>query len=149
MPGLSFSHELGCAIERGQKKITSRLSNEHNIKAGDILHLWVKQRAPKGTPNRRKIGEAKCLAVLEWIVSYYGVDMPYHHQDVFELAYNCEFEDAPAFYMYLAKLQGFDTWAAFCDCLYSLGITEVKQPSGEKLSLICWDEVDFDKGYKR
>jgi hypothetical protein len=60
MAGLSFS-VFKNKILNGSKRQTIRGIRKHPIKEGEKLFLWWKQRSP----HREKLGEAKCIKVLE------------------------------------------------------------------------------------
>ena len=78
MPLLGFQEQFVEGVENGldllagrplrhmgvdPKLNTIRAYRKRPIKVGDRLHLWHKQRAKRGTPGRRKLGEAVCTAV--------------------------------------------------------------------------------------
>ncbi|MEA5489304.1 MULTISPECIES: ASCH domain-containing protein [Pseudanabaena] len=70
MPVLSFSVHKE-KIKSGAKRHTIRALRKFPIKVGDKLYLWWKQRSPE----REKLGEAKCIKVSDVLINADGVNI--------------------------------------------------------------------------
>ena len=70
MAGISFSvHKQ--KILNGEKLQTIRGNRKRPIKVGETLYLWWKQRSPQ----REKLGEAKCIKVSDVLINADGVNV--------------------------------------------------------------------------
>jgi hypothetical protein len=71
MAGLSFSVFRDKILD-GSKRQTIRAVRKNPIKEGETLYMWWKQRSPQ----REKLGEAKCVKVSPITITKLGASCP-------------------------------------------------------------------------